>query len=189
MSSEPPPNRPDALRAAAEQLVEAARSEAGSASMNVGREMLDELGQISSTSSAFKESFDQKINTVCQHTVTLKEEVAKLREDQAKLREDMARRDKLDRLAWAITNAEVNEFKYEDVHTQKSGTICREILLTFRGGYYSSHYLPENASIGIYTEKGKKQFRDQLCAQIRDLTGSNPRVEKMKDGRYVIHYS
>lgn len=102
-------------------------------------------------------------------------------------------------LQWAISNASVGSFKYQEPRTDSFGksyylaisseALVRDILLSFmeRTGRWLSNDLYKKAtafSRDLNDEKNTQSCRDALSQQIHSLTGTKPRIvkEKNKDG-------
>ncbi len=104
----------------------------------------------------------------------------------------------MQRLQWAISNAEVNFFFfYEKAKSnfyrsnENSAAFVKAVLLSFQRG--SGHYLNDRSFTeyrhhNSIEEEGEKKFREALSTQIHALTGVKPRISLDDDG-YVIFYS
>jgi len=199
------------LAAAAAELLKAAQMDVDSASQQL----------LSSNLASLKESFDLNLNTLNQLITGLKREldakintvnqnIASLKEELTKLNASITSQTKLQRLEWAIQNADIGTFGY-NLYENKSSyptrknskDLVRQILLWFRrdrgyffgdgsigdlnlGNYYN--YVQEKERVDAENERMRADFRNALVEQIHALVGQKPRLEKKDGGRYCMYY-
>jgi hypothetical protein len=139
----------------------------------------------SEETASFKESFDTKMNTVNQNVKELKTE--------------LTQHAKMQTLAWAIANCDLNSFYYDEpgVSLCSSQDLVRSILFTFRQGF--GYYLSDKARLAPketfsmreeseeQKRKSEQDFRDNVSNQIHQLTGTKPLISKEEEG-YLIYY-
>ena len=152
--------------------------------MNQHKVSIDnKLEAISQSMKVSNENFDVKINTMNQHIITLEEN---MKEVQGFL----AAQDKRQKLEFAISCSNLQEFKYKSEDSQKmSSTLVEKILRWFALGY--GYHLPSDATAysSSKSEKTKEEvFRAKLMKQLENLIGHKPRLVENEKGDFTIFY-
>ena len=131
-------------------------------------------------------------------TIALK--VDSLKDELVAANKNLLVNGKLDNLAWAIQNRDLNCFAYgrpglSRSYNYDSKELVKKILFAFRMSETyvlpeDAFYSPPNHNRDDYTELSRKHFREQVSEQIHALTGAKPRI-KFNDsiGKYEIFYS
>jgi hypothetical protein len=191
------------LTMAAEELIKAASTHVESSSLTIGKETVEGLKRLSVNSTSIEKSVeslklshDSKMNTLIQSIAELKKEMVQLNANVVLQTAQAVLQTKHQVLEWAISNVELNAFKYYKKggyqSLELSASLVREVLMFFRQGlgcYIENNSLtPYNSYDKERNEEGEKKFRDALSTQIHSLTGQKPRIA-MTDGRYTIYYS
>lgn len=148
-----------------------------------------ELTAVTKSVKASNEHFDDKINTMKQELTNVRSELQKMHtvlESQAKMK----------RLELASTRTSVLSFDYYNdargYNTQNSSALVKDIVEYFMFGY--GYNLPQNAFVAAstsYNDEAEKKalFRKKLVKQVKDLIGSEPRLQDKGNGAFSIFYS
>ena len=146
-----------------------------------------ELTAVTKSVKASNEHFDDKINTMKQELTNVRSELQKMHtvlESQAKMK----------RLELASTRTSVLSFDYNNggYNTKNSSALVKNIIENFMFGY--GYILPQNAFVAAstsYNDEAEKKalFRKKLVKQVKDLIGSEPRLQDKGNGAFSIFYS
>jgi hypothetical protein len=113
----------------------------------------------------------------------VKDEVAKVKDKVAKMTLLLKKQTKRQRLLWAIGHSDIGAFTYADAGYQlKSSELVKTVLCAFAEGH-GCWILADSTA---YSESDS--IHTKLKAQIRTLTGKEPRIVIKEDKRGIICY-
>lgn len=137
---------------------------------------------------------EQPTDALLKAVQEMKDQVKKVEVTLAGARQASSKQSKLQNLAWALDNVELNSFDYNNsnmVHPQSTADIVFPILWSFRRG--KGYIIPDTA-LALSSKNDepldskRNRFRDQLVVQIHQLTGSEPKLVKQKEGSWAIFH-
>jgi len=179
------------LSQAAEELVKAAYNQTEGISMDIQREVADNISGIKIESIALKSDMNRKLNTIDQNLQKNHKTMESLMAAITTLNTSLKEEGKKNRILNAIGRSrDVNNVRWccdehgRDVYS----TLMKSILTNFlddKGCYIDTYHTPTGHNFG--TEDAQKAFRANLKEEITYLTGTIPIVKLTNDRLAIYH--
>ena len=132
---------------------------------------------------ASNDELESKIDTMNTHIITLEESMEEIKGF-------LATQEKRQKIEFAISCSNLQEFKYKSEDTPKmSSSLVEKVLRWFALGY--GYKLPSDAiaNSSSVTDKTKEElFRAKLMKQLENLIGHKPRLVDNGKGEFTVFY-